>query len=102
MCHPAGRGDGSIADDVYALGVLLLWCVLGGPASWAEPSGLLRRKLELGSLPALAAGSAVSGAFQELLRLMLAEDPDHHHESVDPRWAALSALTGEQAEHAEE
>jgi uncharacterized protein len=32
----------------------------------------------------------------------LAEDPDHHHESVDPRWAALSALTGEQPEHAEE
>ncbi|HWG22863.1 DUF177 domain-containing protein [Actinospica sp.] len=25
----------------------------------------------------------------------LAEDPDHHHESVDPRWAALSALTGD-------
>jgi uncharacterized protein len=32
----------------------------------------------------------------------LAEDPDHHHESVDPRWAALSALTGEQAEHVDE
>ena len=27
----------------------------------------------------------------------LAEDPDHHHESVDPRWAALSALTGEKS-----
>ena len=25
----------------------------------------------------------------------LAEDPEHHHETVDPRWAALSALTGE-------
>ncbi|HTJ68758.1 MAG TPA: DUF177 domain-containing protein [Actinospica sp.] len=25
----------------------------------------------------------------------LAEDPEHHHDSVDPRWAALGALTGE-------
>jgi uncharacterized protein len=25
----------------------------------------------------------------------LAEDPDHHHDTVDPRWAALGALTGE-------
>ena len=29
MCLPAGRGDGSIADDVYALGVLLLCLALG-------------------------------------------------------------------------
>jgi hypothetical protein len=77
MCLPAGRGEGTAADDVYALGAVLLWCVLGGPPAWAEPSGLLRRKLELGSFAALAAGSALSSGFQELLRLMLAEDPDH-------------------------
>lgn len=29
MCHPAGRGDGTIADDVYALGVLLLTLLNG-------------------------------------------------------------------------
>jgi hypothetical protein len=77
MCLPAGRGEGTAADDVYALGAVLLWCVLGGPPAWSEPSGLLWRKLALGSLPALAAGSTLSTAFQELLRLMLAEDPDH-------------------------
>jgi hypothetical protein len=77
ICLPAGRGEGTAADDVYALGAVLLWCVLGGPPAWTEPSGLLRRKLELGSFAALAAGSALSGGFQELLRLMLAEDPDH-------------------------
>jgi uncharacterized protein len=27
----------------------------------------------------------------------LAEDPDHHHDAVDPRWAALSALTGDKS-----
>lgn len=77
MCLPAGRGDGTIADDVYALGAVLLWCLLGGPAAWAEPSGLLRRKLALGSLPALAGGAPLSGGMLELLRLMLAEDADH-------------------------
>jgi uncharacterized protein len=25
----------------------------------------------------------------------LADDPDHHHEVLDPRWAALSALSPE-------
>jgi uncharacterized protein len=29
----------------------------------------------------------------------LAEDPDHGHESVDPRWAALGALATDAAEH---
>ena len=33
MCLPAGRGDGSIADDVYALGVLLLCLALGRVAA---------------------------------------------------------------------
>ena len=32
----------------------------------------------------------------------LAEDPDHGHESIDPRWAALGALAGEPAERGEE
>jgi uncharacterized protein len=25
----------------------------------------------------------------------LADDPDHHHDVIDPRWSALTALTGE-------
>ncbi|MBR7833051.1 DUF177 domain-containing protein [Actinospica durhamensis] len=28
----------------------------------------------------------------------LAEDPDHHHDAVDPRWAALSGLGAEHGE----
>ncbi len=30
--------------------------------------------------------------------LPLAEDPDHHHDVIDPRWAALSALAETSAE----
>jgi hypothetical protein len=77
MCLPSGRGEGTAADDVYALGAVMLWCVLGAPAAWADPSGLLRRRLEVGSLPALMTAGGLSGGMQELLRLMLAEDPDH-------------------------
>jgi hypothetical protein len=77
MCLASGRGEGTLADDVYALGAVMLWCILGGPPGWAEPTGLLRRKLEHGSLVALVGGAPLSQALQELLRLMLAEDPDH-------------------------
>jgi hypothetical protein len=82
QCLPCGRGEGSPYDDVYALGVTILWCVLGGapggPTSfWEDEVALLRRKLTLGSLPALADGARLSQSLTELLRGMLAEDPDH-------------------------
>jgi eukaryotic-like serine/threonine-protein kinase len=77
MCPPAGRGEGGIADDVYALGVLLLWCVLGGAADWSDNLALARRKLEHGSLAALAGGARLSASLQDLLHLMLADEPDH-------------------------
>jgi DUF177 domain-containing protein len=32
----------------------------------------------------------------------LAEDPEHAHESLDPRWAALGALAADTADHGEE
>lgn len=32
----------------------------------------------------------------------LAEDPDHHHEVIDPRWAALQALTTDTPSNTEE
>jgi hypothetical protein len=77
MCPPAGRGDGSIADDIYALGVLVLWCILGGAADWSDHAALARRKLEHGSLAALAGGVRLSASLQDLLLLMLADEPDH-------------------------
>jgi hypothetical protein len=82
QCLPCGRGDGSMHDDVYALGVTILWCVLGGApggptSAWEDEPALLRRKLTVGSLPALAEGVRLSQSMADLLRGMLAEDPDH-------------------------
>jgi len=78
MCHPAGRGDGSIADDVYALGVLLITLAIGrAPMAGMDDATVVRRKLELGNYGALTAGAPIPAFMADLLRGMLAEDPDH-------------------------
>jgi hypothetical protein len=77
QCLPTGRGEGSPHDDVYALGVTILWCILGGSGDWADEGALLRRKLSDGSLAALAGQARLSPTLTDLLRGMLAEDPDH-------------------------
>ncbi len=78
MCHPAGRGDGVVADDVYALGVLLLSLALGQmPLQDLEADEVVRRKLELGSFVALAGTARLSPTIADLVRGMLAEEPSH-------------------------
>ncbi len=78
MCDPTGRGDGSIAEDVYALGVLLLTLSAGRlPMANLDDTAVIRWKLDLGSFAALTRDIPVSGALADLLRAMLAEDPDH-------------------------
>jgi hypothetical protein len=78
MCHPSGRGNGSIADDVYALGVLLLTLALGRlPLADLDEAGILRRKLEHGTYAALVGDERLPPLISDLLRGMLAEDPEH-------------------------
>jgi hypothetical protein len=77
-CLPTGRGDGTIADDVYALGVTLLALALGRqPLAGLDDSTILKRKMELGSYAALTMGAVLPPVIDDLLRSMLAEDPDH-------------------------
>jgi hypothetical protein len=78
MCLPAGRGDGSIADDVYSLGVLLLCLGLGhAPLAQLDDAAILRRKLELGTYAALLGDQRLPPVVGDLVRGMLAEDPEH-------------------------
>jgi hypothetical protein len=78
LCHPAGRGEGSIADDIYALGVLLVTLATGRvPMADQDDDTIIRRKLELGSFAVLTAGANIPPYTSDLLRGMLADDPDH-------------------------
>lgn len=78
VCVPTGRGDGVIADDIYALGVTMLCLALGRlPLEHLDDAAVLRRKLHVGSFAALTEGVSLSPLLADLLSGMLAEDPDH-------------------------
>jgi hypothetical protein len=78
MCQPCGRGAGTVADDVYALGVLILALALGHSPlpGMAEPD-IVRLKLDQGSYAALVGDHRLGNLLADLLRGMLADDPDH-------------------------
>jgi hypothetical protein len=78
LCHPAARGEGHSADDVYALGVLLVTIALGRlPMAGLDHRATMHRKLELGDFTAVTAGERLPPILTDLVRGMLAEDPDH-------------------------
>jgi eukaryotic-like serine/threonine-protein kinase len=78
ICHPAARGAGSIADDVYALGVVLITLALGRlPMAGQTDAAIIQRKLEFGSFAAIAGEEKLPAVIADLARGMLAEDPDH-------------------------
>ncbi|HJS85303.1 MAG TPA: hypothetical protein VJ779_07565, partial [Acetobacteraceae bacterium] len=79
MCLPCGRGEGSMADDVYALGALMVLLAQGltTPLAALDPAAIVRRKLELGSFAALTGEARLPPAIADLARGMLAEDPEH-------------------------
>lgn len=78
LCHPAARGEGHTADDVYALGVLLVTLALGRlPMPGIDHATTMYRKLELGDFAAITAGERLPPILTDLVRGMLAEDPEH-------------------------
>ena len=78
MCLPCGRGEGSFGDDIYALGVVLLCLALGRlPLAGLDDAAIIRRKLDFGSYAALAGDERLPPMIADLVRGMLAEDPDH-------------------------
>ena len=90
MCHPAGRGSGRIADDIYALGVLLVTLSLGRvPMDGIPERTLIASKLDLGDFAAVTRGERLPPILTDLVRGMLAEDPDHR-----PPPALLTDIVG--------
>jgi hypothetical protein len=78
MCEPTARGPGEIADDIYALAVLMLWLASGKtPCEGMTDDAIIRSKLSLGSFQALSKGLRLTSFLTDLLSGMLAEDPIH-------------------------
>ena len=78
VCHPCARGDGRIADDIYALGVLLVTLALGRtPMDGIDDKTIMLHKQELGDFTAVTGNERLPPILTDILRGMLAEDPDH-------------------------
>lgn len=90
LCQPNARGDGSIADDVYALGVLLLalW-TREMPLAGMDAREIIQLKLEQGSYAALLGQRRLQRGFEEILSAMLSDDP-----LARPTPATLANLDG--------
>lgn len=72
---PSGRGFGTSADDIYALGVSVIITLLGyNPARDKRLSEMLAIKLERGSYAAICGNSRIPIALVEPLRGMLNDD----------------------------
>ncbi len=76
MAMPSGRGSGTIADDLYSLGVTLLVLLLGrNPVASLDDEALTQAKIERGSYPALVGQMRLPLGIGEVIRGLLVDDP---------------------------
>lgn len=76
MTMPAGRGVGTVADDLYALGVTMLYVLIGrAPGGTVSGEGLIEEKIRRGSYAALCGEYRIPTALYEPLRGLLVDDP---------------------------
>ncbi len=77
MATPEGRGRGSIGDDLYALGVTIVFLLVGrDPVAKLSEDQLLNAKIEQGSYATLCGRERIPMSLLEPLRGMLSDDPD--------------------------
>lgn len=76
MASPAGRGNGTPSEDLYSLGVTIVFLLFGRilTASLSDEQ-LLAEKIGRGSYYALLRGERLGGAIVEALRGLLTDDP---------------------------
>lgn len=76
MAMPAGRGNGTPAEDLYALGATMIFLLLGrSPVASHTDDQILAEKIGRGSYFALLAGQRLNGSIIEALRGLLTDDP---------------------------
>lgn len=80
LCQPEGRGNGVIADDLYALGASLMWLGLGhNPVEGLSVQELAELKVRKGSYATIIGEERIALSLIELLRGLLSD-------SVEQRW----------------
>lgn len=76
MAAPGGRGQGTTADDLYSLGVSLVFLLLGrNPVAAYDDEQILQAKIERGSYPALIGQMRLPLGITEVIRGLLVDDP---------------------------
>ena len=79
LANRMGRAPGSQADDLYALGVLVLRLHLGNAMQALNDEAVIAAKINFGTFSALAGGEKVSPTMAEMLRGLLSD-------KVSDRW----------------
>lgn len=75
MTPAAGRGKGTVMDDIYALGATMLFLAIGHcPVIDKSERDLLKAKIDQGSFIALLNGETLPGGLREPIRGMLNDD----------------------------
>jgi hypothetical protein len=80
LAHPMGRAPGTQADDLYALGVMVLFLHMGNMVHAQSEEAVIAAKTNFGTFSALVGGEKVSPAMAEMLRGLLCD-------KVSDRWA---------------
>ncbi|CAA7625705.1 hypothetical protein [Magnetospirillum sp. UT-4] len=86
MANPVARGSGTYSDDLYSLGVMLIFLFLGrNPVAHLDDEAILKQKIQQGSYGTLVGDERLPLALIELLRGLLCDDPDQRWdiESLD-------------------
>ncbi|MCG8510030.1 MAG: hypothetical protein MI741_12455 [Rhodospirillales bacterium] len=77
MAGPAGRGTGDTGDDMYALGVCLVFLLLGrNPVANLTEEELIYAKVEQGTYATLCGDGRIPLSLLEPLRGLLSDDPE--------------------------
>jgi hypothetical protein len=99
MCDPTGRGPGLPTNDMYALGVTILFLLIGrSPSSTMSDAELLNSKIEFGSYAALVGQYRLPLALTEVLRGLLSDDSKERWSVADiDMWLSGRRLTPKQS-----
>lgn len=101
MANNVARGSGTFSDDLYSLGVTMVFLLMGrNPVAHLDDEALLKMKIQYGSYATLVGDERLPLAFIELLRGLLCDDPDQRWdiESLD-LWLSGRRLSPLQQRH---